>query len=61
MARTADLRRKSRECARLAQRADHAGVRTRYQIVAEQWAKLAERAAKSATRNATARSGQRGR
>jgi len=61
MARTADLRRKSEECARLAQRTDHAGVRARYQIVAEQWAKLAERAAKPAARNASARGGRRAR
>jgi hypothetical protein len=52
MARTADLRRKSEECAQLAQRAEHAGVRARCQIVAEQWAKLAERAAKTAPHNA---------
>ena len=37
MARTADLRRKSEECEQLAQRAEHAGVRARYRIVAEQW------------------------
>jgi hypothetical protein len=52
MARTVDLRRKSEECAQLAQRAEHAGVRARYRIVAEQWAKLAEQAAKSVPHNA---------
>jgi hypothetical protein len=61
MARTADLQRKSEECARLARRADHAGVRARYRIVAEQWAKLAERAAKSATRGASSSGGRRAR
>jgi hypothetical protein len=60
MARTADLQRKSEECAQLAQRAEHAGVRARYQIVAEQWAELAERAAKSVSRNASHRSRRKG-
>jgi len=42
MVHRAEFRRKAKACSRLARTASDPGVKARYQIVAEQWLKLAK-------------------